>query len=213
MVHPPARPHLRVSDLLFAVAHAVRHPDPLLLAWLAKFRNDVDKARVSIIGLSGSVVKRVAGLDGHELLCTRLNLAYLATDWNRCSFLDPATGAVHVLPGRPAEEHANCVNWKSDPYTFFALGRVTSAGEHKVLRMFNELGFHNGGQQIFEVSPSMAVPAMHGGEEGKGSGIFIDDCSGVVVDGVVYFLTRRVADLSCRSTLEERSGVEVSEVR
>ncbi|CAL5079567.1 unnamed protein product [Urochloa decumbens] len=180
---------LTSGDPLFAEAHAAAHPGPL---FLAKFRDD--KSSVYVVDLSGNALKRVAGAGGgpyHHLLCTSLNLACVATDWNRCRVLDPATGAVRVLPESPAEEHANRVNLRN-PYTFFALGRVAATGKHKVLRMFNRLGFHNGGHQVFEVF------TVNGGDGDvqwrgrQGPGLFIDECSGVVVDGVVYFLTSRV---------------------
>ncbi|PAN10120.1 hypothetical protein PAHAL_2G072800 [Panicum hallii] len=183
------------SDPLFVAAHAARHGGPL---FLAMFQDD--KTSVYAVDLSGDVVKRVAAGAGggpyHRLLCTRLDLGCLATDWNRCSVLDPATGAVHVLPERPAEEHANCVNL-SNPYTFFALGRVAATGEHKVFRMFNRLGFHNGGQQIFEVF-TINGGTDHARWRGRqGPGLFIDECSGVAVNGVVYFLTSRVYEGAC----------------
>ncbi|KAG2640889.1 F-box/LRR-repeat protein At2g43260-like [Panicum virgatum] len=180
------------SDPLFVAAHAERHGEPL---FLAKFRDDMTS--VYVVDLSGGVVKRMGIAAGagsgpyHRLLRTRLDLGCLATDWNRCSVLDPATGAVHVLPERPAEEHANCVNL-SNPYTFFALGQVASTGEHKVLRMFNRLGFHNGGQQIFEVFTINGGTGHARWRGRQGPGLFIDECSSVVVDGVVYFLTSRV---------------------
>ncbi|OEL17814.1 hypothetical protein BAE44_0021167 [Dichanthelium oligosanthes] len=178
------------SDRLFVTAHAARHRGPL---FVAKFRDD--KTSISIVDLSGIVVKRIAGGAAagpyHQLLCTRLSLACLATDWNRCSVVNPATGAVHVLPQSPAAEYVNRVNLR-DPYTIFTLGRVPSTGEHKVLRMFNRLGFQNGGEQLFEVF------TINGGTDRaqwRGShspGLFIDECSGTVVDGVIYFLTHRV---------------------
>ncbi|CAN6203557.1 unnamed protein product [Urochloa humidicola] len=185
---------LTSGDPLFAEAHAAAHPGPL---FLAKFLDD--KSSIYVVDLSGKVVKRVADAGGgsyHHLLCTSLNLACLATDWNRCRVLDPATGAVRVLPESPAEEHANRVNL-SNPYTFFALGRVAATGEHKVLRMFNRLGFHNGGQQLFEVFTVSGGDGDAPWRGRQGPGLFIDECSGVVVDGVVYFLTSRVYEGAC----------------
>ncbi|CAN6180313.1 unnamed protein product [Urochloa humidicola] len=180
---------LTSGDPLFAAAHAAAHPGPL---FLAKFRND--KSSVYVVDLSGNVLKRVTGVGSgpyHHLHGTNLNLTCLATDWNRCRVLDPATGAVRVLPESPAEEHTNRVN-RSNPYTYFALGRIAATGEHKVLRMFNRLGFHNGGQQLFEVFTVSGGDADVRWRARQGPGLFIDECSGVVVDGVVYFLTSRV---------------------
>lgn len=178
------------GDPLFVAAHAARHPGPL---FLAKFRDDRESS-VYVVDLSGRVVKRIPGAGGgssHRLLCTRLNLACVATDWNRCSVLNPATGAVQVLPESPSQKHVNNVNL-SNPYTFFALGRVATTGEVKVLRMFNRLGFFNGGQQLFEVFTVSGANGDARWRGRQGPGLFIDECSGTVADGVVYFLTSKV---------------------
>ncbi|KAG2657782.1 F-box protein CPR1-like [Panicum virgatum] len=174
------------TDPLFITAHAAHHPGPL---FLAKLRDD--RAHIRIVDLSGNVVKRIPVPEGchyHHLLCTRLNLACLATDWNRCRVINPATGAVHALPENPAVEHLGRVNLR-EPYTFFALGRLASSGEYKVLRTFNQLGFANGGHQLFEVF-TINGGTGHARWRGMQSpGLFIRTHSGVVVDEVVYFLT------------------------
>ncbi|XP_072147888.1 F-box protein At3g07870-like [Setaria viridis] len=177
-----------ISDPVFIAAHGARHPGPL---FLAKFQDD--KTSIYVVDLSGGVVKRIAGAGSgpyHQLLCTRLDLACVATDWNRCSVVNPATGAVHVLPETSAPEHWNRVN-QSNPYTLFALGRVAATGEHKVLRMFNRLGYRNGGQQVFEVFTVSSGGDGHARRwrGHQGPGLFIDECNGTVVNGVVYFLT------------------------
>ena len=178
------------SDPVFITAHAARHP-----LFLVQFRDDKTHS-IYIVDLSGNVVKRIVGAAGcpyHRLQCTRLDLACLTTDWNRCHVLNPATGAVQALPEGPAVEHVNRVNLR-DPYTFFALGWVSSTGDYKVLRMFNRLGFAKGGQQLFEVF-TINGGAAHARWRGQQSpGLFVDECSGVVVDGVVYFLTNRTYD-------------------
>ncbi|CAL5089706.1 unnamed protein product [Urochloa decumbens] len=180
---------LTSGDPLFAAAHAAAHPGPLLLA---KFLDD--KSSIYVADLSGNVLKRVADAAGgpyQYLLCRSLNLVCLASDWKRCWVLDPATGAVRVLPESPAVEHVNLVNLR-DPYTSFTFGRVAATGEHKVLRMFNRPSFGKGHQQLFEVFTISGGDARWRGRQGPG--LFIDKCSGVVVDGVVYFLMSRVYD-------------------
>ncbi|OEL16525.1 hypothetical protein BAE44_0022456 [Dichanthelium oligosanthes] len=174
------------SDPVFIRAHADRHREPL---FLAKFRDDA--AHVYVVDLAGNVLKRIAGADGgHHVLRTRLDLACLATDWNRCRVLNPATGAVQVLPQSPAPEHKNRVNL-SDPYTFFALGLVASTGEYKVLRMFNRLGFLLGGEQLFEVFTINSSTGQSCWRATDIHNLFIDAHSGVIVDAVVYFLISR----------------------
>ncbi|PAN10124.1 hypothetical protein PAHAL_2G072900 [Panicum hallii] len=178
------------SDPLFAGAHAARHPGPLLLA---KFRDD--EARVHIVDLSGSVVKRIAGPDGHELLCTRLHLACVASKGNSCHVLDPATGAAYALPESPAPEHVNHENSR-DPYTFFASGRVASTGECKVLRVFNRTEFDAfDQQQLFEVFTINGGVSNAQWRARQSHYLFVEANNAAVVGGVVYFLTDCAYDL------------------
>ncbi|XP_039837159.1 uncharacterized protein LOC120697838 isoform X2 [Panicum virgatum] len=178
------------TDPLFITAHVARHPGPL---FLAKLRDNT--AQICIVDLSGNVVKRIPVPEGchhHHLLCTRLNLACLATDLNKCHVLNPATGAVYTLPEGPAVEHVNRVNLRH-PNTFFALGRVTSTGEYKVLRMFNRWAPGHDGKQLFEAFTINGGSARHAQWRGRqGHDLITEALSGVVVDGVVYFLMDKV---------------------
>ncbi|RCV10302.1 hypothetical protein SETIT_2G101700v2 [Setaria italica] len=176
------------SDPAFVRAHAAAHPGPL---FVAKFRDD--PAHVYVIDAGGTVLKRVAGADGGvHVLRTRLDLACLATDWNRCRVLNPATGALQVLPQSSAPQHKNRVNL-SNPYTFFALGLVASTGEYKVFRMFNRLGFLLGGEQLFEV---LTINDSSGAADScwramPMPSLFIEASTGGVVGSVVYFFVNR----------------------
>ncbi|KAK3126782.1 hypothetical protein QOZ80_7AG0562450 [Eleusine coracana subsp. coracana] len=171
------------SDPIFITSHESRHPGLLLLA---KFKDD--KTHIHVVDLSGRIVKTMKDTSvNHFLMFTRLSLACLSTDWNRCRVTNPATGAVHILPQDPAPEHVKRVNL-SNPYTFFALGRVASSGEYKVLRMFNRTGFLDLGEQLFEVYTinGGTTPARWRGRQSPEC--FIETRTGVVIDGVVYFL-------------------------
>ncbi|CAL5089715.1 unnamed protein product [Urochloa decumbens] len=179
------------SDPAFVGAHSASHQGPL---FLARFRGD--RARVYVIDLAGAVLKRlaIAGAAGLHVQPTRLPLACLAADWNAsCRVLNPATGAVRALPPGPAPEHRNRVILR-DPYTFFALGLVRSTGQYKVFRMLNQLGFLDGGEQLFEVltlnngSNDPIIPSWTA--QPKPS-LCIEACTGVVVDAAVYFLVSR----------------------
>ncbi|CAL5066132.1 unnamed protein product [Urochloa decumbens] len=192
-----------IRDPVFAAAHADAHRgDPPL--FLAKFLDD--KTSVYVVDLSGAVVKRVAGTGGgpyQQLLPTRLGIACVAGDRNRCGVLNPATGALQSLPRNTApDENAHLVSLVTS--TFFTLGRVAATGEHKVLRMFSSIGLRSGSsRQVFEV---ITVSSTSGGEGHgaqqwrrlQGPGLFIEECSGTVVDGVVYFMTSSLYDdLGC----------------
>ncbi|CAN6203559.1 unnamed protein product [Urochloa humidicola] len=192
-----------ISDRVFAAAHAAAHrrAPPL---FLAKFFDD--KTSVYVVDLSGAVVKRIAGAGAgpyQQLLPTRLDVACVAGDRNRCGVLNPATGDVQFLPRITAPESTHRVGMIMNPVsTFFTLGRVAATGEHKVLRMFNGIGFRNGrSQQVFEVI-TVSGGEGHGGAAKwralQDPGLFIDECSGTVVDGVVYFMTSSLYDgLGC----------------
>ncbi|CAN6203562.1 unnamed protein product [Urochloa humidicola] len=131
-------------DPVFASAHAARHP-----LFLANFRDD--RTHICVVDLPGNVVKRIPNADGHLLLCTRLDLACVATVSNSCRVIDPATGSVLALPERPAAEHLNRENLHK-PFTSFAFGRIATTGEYKVIRIFSRptlTGFHQ--PHLFEV--------------------------------------------------------------
>ncbi|PUZ68927.1 hypothetical protein GQ55_2G067900 [Panicum hallii var. hallii] len=166
------------SDPVFVRAHAAAHPGPL---FVAKFRDN--QTDVYVLDLAGNVLKRISGVADASVhvLCARLNLACLATDWNRCRVLNPATGAVQILPRSPAPQHRNRANL-SEPYTFFALGLVASTGEYKVFRMFNRL------DQVFEVLTVSSSTGQSCWRAKPKPSFSIQAFTGVVVDAVVYFL-------------------------
>ncbi|KAG2646552.1 hypothetical protein PVAP13_2KG516000 [Panicum virgatum] len=112
------------SDPRFARAHSARHP--VLVALL------LADEEIHILDLSGGIVKRIRGL-GHliwyltmhaGLVCVSTSALDAADAADADLVLNPATGAVSILPGNwPPLVHA-CV-----------LGRVPSTGECKVLRL------------------------------------------------------------------------------
>ncbi|CAN6209833.1 unnamed protein product [Urochloa humidicola] len=178
-------------DPLFASAHAARHP-----LFLASFRDD--RAHICVVDLRGSVVKRIPNPDGHFLLCTRLDLACLATVQYRCRVLNPATGSVEILPERPAPDHLNRENFRN-PNTSFAFGRIATTGEYKVLRIFDRLSLNGVSEnQLFEVltikgaSSSSSGPAQW--RAMKSHDHFVQASSAIVVGEVVYFKVDRLYD-------------------
>ncbi|KAL6639572.1 hypothetical protein ACP70R_023302 [Stipagrostis hirtigluma subsp. patula] len=180
------------SNPLFIKAHTARHPETL---FLAIFRGD--EMHIDIMDLSGNVMMRIGIPDGHKVQRTRLDMVCVTTERNSCCVLNPATGAVYALPESPAKEHMGLVQvWR--PFTSFTFGHVASTGEYKVLRIFNRPEFFDPGPQLCEAF-TINHGASHAPWRGKQSRDFFVECqeanSGVVVDGVVYFLTDSVYDV------------------
>ncbi|TVU39723.1 hypothetical protein EJB05_13161, partial [Eragrostis curvula] len=162
------------TDPLFVRAHAARHPD---LLFLAKVRDD--DAHIRVVDLSGVVVKRIAIPEGHHLLCTRLDLACVATHRSSsCRVLNPATGAAHALPESPTPEHAGHENLR-DLYIDYAAFGSTRCSEYST------------GPSILTLtrsSCSSGGSAGHGRWRGKQPrNVFVEATNAVVVGGVVYF--------------------------
>ncbi|CAM0902418.1 unnamed protein product [Alopecurus aequalis] len=132
LLRVPARPLCRfraacglwrslLSDPSFVNAHAALHPD--LIVALA---GDYD--RIDMTDLSGSVVRQIhiapedVGVPYHA----HPGPLYLFLDHNRVRVVDPDTGAVSTLP---------CDDLQHPYKAVYALGRVASTGQHKVLRV------------------------------------------------------------------------------
>ncbi|CAL5006440.1 unnamed protein product [Urochloa decumbens] len=103
------------SDSAFLKAHAARHPASLV----ASFRDDPH--HVHILDLSGHVIKRMASPSGEALLCSCLDLICFGEREKsvNCCLINP-----RLAGGGPDREPA---------YNVFALGRVESTGEYKML--------------------------------------------------------------------------------
>ncbi|TVU39747.1 hypothetical protein EJB05_13186, partial [Eragrostis curvula] len=175
-------------DPLFIREHTARHPGPLLLA---NFRDDQTHMHIHVVDLSGNVVKRIAA-DGHQLLCTRLDLACAETERNTCRVINPATGAAFVLPGVPIVGHRSDQNY-SWPYSSFAFGHIAATGHYKVLRVMSWRDCIGFAQRQFVDVFTVNGPAEDA--EWRKMAISenrVETSSAVVVDGVVYFLMDRV---------------------
>ncbi|TVT97233.1 hypothetical protein EJB05_57541, partial [Eragrostis curvula] len=132
------------SDPLFIEAHAARHPGPLIVASF-----DGDDEGVHLMDLSGRVVKRLPVASGRRtcLCSSRLDLVGVMRLSGLCSVVNPATGAVLDLPDTPPDDDSpdgeeleswSDSEWPEGPEDeVFALGRVDSTGEYKVLRISN----------------------------------------------------------------------------
>ncbi|GJN03454.1 hypothetical protein PR202_ga20904 [Eleusine coracana subsp. coracana] len=131
------------SEPLFIEAHTARHPpDPLITA-SSYSDHDGQHVHVIVMDLSGRVVKRVPSEDGLMLVQSRLDLICVSDSDGRFSVMNRATGDIRRLPETPPEEDEDYTDSSSEDeerdrnpsYTVFALWRVDSTGEYKVLRL------------------------------------------------------------------------------
>ncbi|TVU39721.1 hypothetical protein EJB05_13159, partial [Eragrostis curvula] len=169
-------------DPLFISAHADLQRSPL---FLARFQDD--KVHIHVMDSSGNLVKRIAIPRGHQLLCTQLELACVASPSNSCCVLNPATGGLYALPRGPALVQPQRESLRR-PDTF-VFGRVPSTGEYKVIRTFNRAEFpHNDKLQPFEVFTLNGAASIGQWRILDSRDFIVEASSAVVVDGAVYFL-------------------------
>ncbi|TVU06082.1 hypothetical protein EJB05_49274, partial [Eragrostis curvula] len=187
------------SDPLFIEAHAARHPGPLIVASF-----DGDGEHVHLMDLSGHVVKRLPVADARKCLCSRLDLICVADMKWRHSVINPATGAVLHLPDAPPQgsclDHSSSDEevdwgdsvWQQDPeYSVFALGRVESTGEYKVLRIpcvdKTSRDIDDTSWLVCSVLTIVDGSCVTRWRSTKSPDLPIDMDSGVVVGGSVYY--------------------------
>ncbi|CAN6197188.1 unnamed protein product [Urochloa humidicola] len=146
-----------LSDPHFIAAHAARHPAPLIVAGYGLGSGYPDgNILCDIMDLSGRVVKRIRatgdGIVRDSVVSTRLKFVEIARGLSSgCWLLDPATGAVTVLPEELADEHAalqlDIIEYRSG----VAFGKVASTGEYKALRVFDNTSDEPSSAQLCEV--------------------------------------------------------------
>ncbi|CAD6270464.1 unnamed protein product [Miscanthus lutarioriparius] len=186
-----------LSDPAFAAAHAARYPEPLVLIgynnnpllelengdWNWKYQGVI-----SIMDLSGHVVKKLR-VDGH-ITSMSLHLACVKkTGDGSCRLVNPATGAVHHVP---KEDPAYGYSDRLCPF-----GQVASTREYKVLRKVS-YSLNGNPRVLYEICAIVGrSSAVHGHEQWRmiqdpPCCIDIDWCAkaSVVIDGVVYFLSK-----------------------
>jgi hypothetical protein len=176
------------SDPLFVEAHAARHRSPLIAA---SFRGDGD--HVHLMDLSGRVVKRLpCSTEGLRCLRSRLDLVCVADSDGRCFVIDPATGAVSDLPETPPEEEwwgDVPVTKDHDVFNVFQIGRVSSTGECKVLRL-SRVEWQETYHMISSVLDLALDDDAGGPRQWRPTGspeFIVNTHSGVVVGGAVYY--------------------------
>lgn len=201
-----------LSDPAFAAAHAARYPEPLILVGYNNNpssepeHDDDDGVRdwtkprtkyqgvISIMDLSGHVVKNLRVDDGH-ITSISLSLACVKrTGDGSCRLVNAATGAVHHVPR------------EDPPYGYSdrlcPFGQVASTREYKVLRKVSYS--LNGNPRVLYEICTIVGGRSSGGVHGHAQWrmmqdppccVDIDWCAkaSVVIDGVVYFLSKNYA--------------------
>jgi hypothetical protein len=119
-----------ISDPTFIKAHAAMHPG-LILALAA------DKGHIDVVDFSGSIVKqiRVPTAQEEAALSAHPGRSFLFQANNRVRMVDPYTGGVFTLP---FDNHDDPVLRRQSTWstrTDYVIGRDTSTGHHKVLRI------------------------------------------------------------------------------
>jgi len=189
-----------LSDAAFAAAHAARYPEPLILVG---YNNDPVlessgdwkyQGVISVMDLSGHVVKNLR-VDGH-ITNMSLHLACVKKTGDgscRCRLVNPATGAVHHVPRKdPAYDGYS--------YSLCPFGQVASTREYKVLRKVS-YSLNGNARVLYEICTIVGrSSAVHGQAQWRmiqdpPCCIDIDWCTkaSVVIDGVVYFLSKNCA--------------------
>ncbi|PUZ66712.1 hypothetical protein GQ55_3G351300 [Panicum hallii var. hallii] len=156
---------------------------------------------VDLVDLAGTVARRtpLAESGARELLTCGDLACLIGTGNGIARVLDPATGAVTVLPPGLSEENKAGEGWgrrESFHVVAYAFGRVSSTGEYKLLRLVRLLRYTPscGSGLVAEVltlgdprwrsrrSPLVLVAADR-----------MDSMA--VIDGVVYFLALQIEQL------------------
>ncbi|CAL4907119.1 unnamed protein product [Urochloa decumbens] len=183
-----------LSGRAFLAAHAARR-GPLLLA-AAPYRSRPSSCHVDLVDLAGAVAvwTRVSEGGGVRELLPCGDLACLVGNDGRVRVLDPAAGAVTAVPhGLSPENEAAGGGWargESFQAVAYAFGRVSSTGEHKLLRLVRFLRYAPGrrGGQLIEVLTVGGGEATWRSRRGTPFVVAGDADYMAVVDGVVYFL-------------------------
>ncbi|RLN32838.1 hypothetical protein C2845_PM03G22730 [Panicum miliaceum] len=146
--------------------------------------------------LSGRVVKRVRRTSGENewVLFIQQDLVATLQVWRDICYrlLNPANGAVHALPERLAEEHANMDIRQRDYSTVIIFGLVASTGEYKVLRVLDCISYREQLCEVFTLDGSNS--SRWRGKKAPPGRLEMRQ-SGVVINGIVYLFSapRRIA--------------------
>lgn len=150
--------------------------------------------------LSGRVVKRLPVPECLTCLCSHLDLVGVASKYGSCSVIDPATGvASHLLDAPSTELDRDYEWWELDKYkefryrhNGFALGRVESTGEYKVLRISSSASMLSNEWRdttsVLTVNGFSCTPWISASSLKLSLPVDVDWVKNAVVGGSVYFL-------------------------
>ncbi|CAL5089143.1 unnamed protein product [Urochloa decumbens] len=201
LLHLPAKPLCRqravcrpwrslLSDPLFIADHAARHPGPHLIA--SYIRNTEHDILSSIIDLSGQIIRQIRRKEVETVNGMAAGLVCIKTVHNGSyRLLNPSTGAVYHLLDRLVQEHIDRGLKLSDycqPVLLFGL--AAGKGEYKVLRMLEHRRYI---ESLFEVCTlNRNRRAQWRAKPHPPEPFAWNDCTRVVIDGVVYSLNLNV---------------------
>ncbi|CAL5078993.1 unnamed protein product [Urochloa decumbens] len=182
-----------LSDPHFIAAHAARHPSPLVVVGYGLSSGYPDgNILCDIMDLSGQVVKRIRatgdGIGEDSVVSARLEFAEIARGLScGCQLLNPATGAVTVLPEELADEHAALQLDIFEYRSVVAFGKVASTGEYKALRVFDNTFDEPSSEQLCEVFTidGRSRDARWRAKRAPPCPVHVSNMA--VVNGIVYF--------------------------
>ncbi|KAG2620396.1 hypothetical protein PVAP13_3NG092900 [Panicum virgatum] len=202
----PARKRIKTApgvtlppDMLFEVF--LNLPASSVCRFRAVCRSCPRSWHVDLVDLAGTVARRTRTPEaegGAKELLTCGDLACLVgADDGIARVLDPATGAVTVLPHGLSEENKVAEGWgrrESFHVVAYAFGRVSSTGEYKLLRLVRLLRYTpaRGGGLLAEV---LTLDGDARWRSRRSPPVIVAADSMVVVDGIVYFLAAQIEQL------------------
>ncbi|CAN6171292.1 unnamed protein product [Urochloa humidicola] len=185
-----------LSDPHFIAAHAARHPGPLIVAGYGVGSGYPDGNIIcEIMDLSGRVLKRIRAATGDgigmdSVVSTRLDFVEITRGLScGCRLLNPATGAVTVLPEQLSDEHAALQLDILEYRAGFMFAKVALTGEYKALRVFDNTFDDPSSEQLCEV---FTIDGRNSDARWRAKGappypVDVRLSNMAVVNGIVYF--------------------------
>jgi len=166
-----------LSDPQFIVAHATRHPGPLLIA--AYRDNEKNGSLVEIMDLSGQSLKKVPKKYGDRVVSMAKDLVHVSNiGCFNSRLLNPATGTMYCFSDRKQQGAS------------YLFGQTASKGEQKVLRRFDKIGSGRSIHELVEVfTLNNGSHAMWRKKQAPPQRVATDKWTDVVIDGVAYLLS------------------------